>query len=223
MYSVSIHVVGDPRLLSNLRDAPAGMTVRVADGNMLPVTKIGDIQMVDVGFTIPGVHLAPGLKSDLISVRVLTRSRICTWFDGDRAMLYAGPELVGEAVAPQEKNGLYVLQSLSVPEIAAAASSGNGLDGEIKLVPTWCGASACQGQGQSPTPTPALTQTLTRGVSFPRSVSIRKNSKTTYSSMLCWLKAHLRARLLRVEEEETRMKEEKKGRTEGEGRKKGKN
>jgi hypothetical protein len=115
------------------------MRVRVASGNTLPVTKIGDIQMTDSGFTIPGVHLAPGLKSDLISVRVLTRSRICTWFDGDRATLYAGPELVGVAVAPQEKNGLYVLQFLRVPKIAAA-SSGNCLDGEMTLV--WRGSSA---------------------------------------------------------------------------------
>jgi hypothetical protein len=52
-------------------------------------------------------------------------------------MLYTGPELVGEAVAPQENSsGLYVLQFLSVPKFAAAASSsGNGLDGEIRLVP----------------------------------------------------------------------------------------
>jgi hypothetical protein len=81
--------VGDPRLLSNLRDAPAGM----ADGNTLPITKIGDITMI-AAFRIPGVYLAPGLKFDLISVRELTRNRICTWFDGDRAMLYAGRELI---------------------------------------------------------------------------------------------------------------------------------
>lgn len=54
-------------------------------------------------------------------------------------MLYAGPELVGEAVAPQENPfGLYALQFLSVPKIAA----GNGLDGEIRLMPVWCGSSA---------------------------------------------------------------------------------
>jgi hypothetical protein len=128
----SIHVVGDPRLLSNLRDAPAGM----ADGNTLPITKIGDITMI-AGFRIPGVYLAPGLKFDLISVRELTRNRICTWFDGDRAMLYAGRQLVGEAVAPQDKYSLYVLQFLSVTTIA-----GNSLDGEIKLVPVWSGSSA---------------------------------------------------------------------------------
>ncbi|CAD6252843.1 unnamed protein product [Miscanthus lutarioriparius] len=141
----SIHVVGDASLLSNLRDAPAGMRIQVANGNTLPVTKIGDIQMAAAGFTIPGVYLAPGLTSNLISVRELTRqSRICTWFDGDRATLYAGPELVGEAVAPQENSsGLYVLQFLSVPKEAAAnASSGNGLDGEIRLVPVWCGSSS---------------------------------------------------------------------------------
>jgi hypothetical protein len=42
-------VVGNPSLLSNLRDAPAGMRIRVANGNTLPVTKIGDIQMVAAG------------------------------------------------------------------------------------------------------------------------------------------------------------------------------
>ena len=74
-------MVGDPRLLSNLRDVPARMRIRAADGNTMPITKIGDIQMIDSGFTIPGVYLAPGLKSDLISVRELTRlCRICKWF-----------------------------------------------------------------------------------------------------------------------------------------------
>jgi hypothetical protein len=49
-----------------------GKTSRVANDNVFPVTKIGDI-------TIPGVHLAPGLTVDLISVRELTRQgRICT-------------------------------------------------------------------------------------------------------------------------------------------------
>jgi hypothetical protein len=109
------------------------MTVTVVNGNTLPVTKIGDIQMIDSGFTIPGVYLAPGLKSYLIIIRELTRSRICTWFDGDRAMLYAGPELVGVAVAPQEKYGRYVLQ-------IAAASSANCSDGVMKLV--WRSSSA---------------------------------------------------------------------------------
>ena len=128
-------MVGDPILLSNLRDAPAGMTVTVANGDKLPVTKIGDIRMETAGFTIPGVHLAPGLTMHLISVRELTRQgRICTWFDGDRAMLFAGPDLVGVAVASQEKYGLYVLQSLSMPNVAAAASSAKCLDGEMKLV-----------------------------------------------------------------------------------------
>jgi hypothetical protein len=164
------------------------MSVTAADGNTLPVTKIGDIQMTNAGFTIPGVHLVPGLKFDLISVRELTRqSRICTWFDGDRAMLYAGPDLVGLAVAPQEKSGLYVLESLSVPEIAAADSSGNCLDGEMKLLPVWCGSSARGSRSQS----------TKRGASFPDSVSIRENSfgsmssmcKNSFGSVLCWLKA----------------------------------
>ena len=71
----------------------------------------------------------------LVGVRELTRQgRICTWFDGDRAMLFAGPDLVGVAVASQEKYGLYVLQSLSMPNVAAAASSAKCLDGEMKLV-----------------------------------------------------------------------------------------
>jgi len=68
-----------------------------------------------VGFRIPDVHLAPGFKFDLISVRELTRNRICTFFDGDQAMLSEGPGLIGAAVAPQEeKYGLYVLKFLSV-------------------------------------------------------------------------------------------------------------
>jgi hypothetical protein len=165
----SIHVVGDPSLLSNLHDAPAGMTVTVANGNTLPITKIGDIQMVTAGFTIPDVHLAPGIKMDLISVRVLTRSRICTWFDGDRATLYAGPDLVGVAVAPQEKNGLYVLESLSVPKIAAA-SSANCLDGEMKLV--WRSSSAGA-------PRPIEDKAPAATMSFPPRFAL-SNSLQTY-------------------------------------------
>jgi hypothetical protein len=162
----SFHVVGDPSLLSNLHDAPAGMTVTVANGNSLPITKIGDIT---AGFTIPDVHLAPGIKMDLISVRVLTRSRICTWFDGDRATLYAGPNLVGVAVAPQEKNGLYVLESLSVPKIAAA-SSANCLDGEMKLV--WCSSSARA-------PRPIQDKAPAATMSFPPRFAL-SNSMQTY-------------------------------------------
>jgi len=95
------------------------------------------------GFRIPDVHLAPGFKFDLISVRELTRNRICTFFDGDQAMLSEGPGLVGAAVAPQEeKYGLYVLKFLSVTTFA-----GSGLDGEIKLVPVRRGSGACRSLG----------------------------------------------------------------------------
>jgi hypothetical protein len=133
-------MVRDPSLLSDLRDAPAGLSVVAADGNTMPITKIGNIQIPGF-FTIPAVCLVPGLKVDgLISVRQLARqSRICTWFVGDRAMLYAGPNLVGVAVAPQESlYGLYILQFLrTMPK-----TSGNCLDGDIKLLPVWCGSSA---------------------------------------------------------------------------------
>ncbi|CAD6252685.1 unnamed protein product [Miscanthus lutarioriparius] len=115
-------MVGDPRLLSNLHDVPAGMRIRAADGNTMPITKIGDIQMITADIRNPGVCLVPGLKLDLISVHQFMRSRICTWFEGDRAMLYAGTELVGIAVTPQENfYGLYILQFLSMPKIAAAS------------------------------------------------------------------------------------------------------
>jgi len=70
------------------------MMVRVANGNTLSATKIGDIQMIASRrlHNPKCLYLAPGLEADLISVRVLTRqSRIWTWFDGDRAMLYVAP------------------------------------------------------------------------------------------------------------------------------------
>ena len=89
--------------------------------------------MANAGFTIPGVHLAPGLDCDAISVRELTRQgRICTWFDGDRAMLYAGHDLVGLAARSSTPQVLYELESLTVPEIIAPDASSSG-----KLLPVW--------------------------------------------------------------------------------------
>lgn len=120
----SVHIVRDPSLLSDLRDAPEELLVTAAahGGNKMTVNKIGDIRVLD-RFTIPNVYLLPELRDDgLISVRQLARQGICTFFVGDRARLYAGTDLVGVAVAElDDPYGLYVLHSLFVPKIIASA------------------------------------------------------------------------------------------------------
>ncbi|OEL32485.1 Serine/threonine-protein kinase CTR1 [Dichanthelium oligosanthes] len=61
------HVACDDKLLTNLRDPPAGnaVTVTVADGFKLPVVKIGDIRTAQI--QIKDVYLVPGLQMNLVA------------------------------------------------------------------------------------------------------------------------------------------------------------
>ncbi|CAO2142777.1 unnamed protein product [Urochloa humidicola] len=105
------HVVGDARILINLRDPPAGSAeaVIVADGFNLPVVKVGDIWTER--FRIEDVYLVPGLQMNLVSVRQLARRRIFSTFRENHADLKRGHEQVGGAIA-DEDTSLYRLHFL---------------------------------------------------------------------------------------------------------------
>lgn len=150
----SVHIVRDPSLLSDLRDAPEELLVTAAahGGNRMTVNKIGDIRVLD-RFTIPNVYLLPELRDDgLISVRQLARQGICTFFVGDRARLYAGTDLVGVAVAElDDPYGLYVLHSLFVPKIIASARPACGGRGRSGRAWRWWPSFPADGAGAAAT------------------------------------------------------------------------
>ncbi|CAO1940383.1 unnamed protein product [Urochloa humidicola] len=105
------HVVGDARILTNLRYPPAGSaeTIVVADGSELPVVMVGDIWTEH--FQIEDVYLVPGLEMNLVSVRQLARRQIFSTFCENHADLKRGHEQVGGAIA-DDGTSLYRLHFL---------------------------------------------------------------------------------------------------------------
>ncbi|KAL6908154.1 hypothetical protein ACP4OV_002324 [Aristida adscensionis] len=117
------HMVGNPGILSNLRDLEHAVAIRIADGFSLTATRIGDIAIR--GVYIKDVYLVPGLATNLISVPQLVGEDVVCTFRKNYVDLSNGDELIGGGIFYR---GLYLICYLDAIGDAAPAGavSGNG-------------------------------------------------------------------------------------------------
>ncbi|KAL6908161.1 hypothetical protein ACP4OV_002331 [Aristida adscensionis] len=117
------HMVGNPRILSNLHDLERGVAIRIADGFSLTATRIGDIVMR--GIHIKDVYLVLGLAMNLISVPQLVADDIVCTFRKNYVDLSRGDDLIGGGIFYRRLYLICYLDATGGAAPAGAAASGN--------------------------------------------------------------------------------------------------